>query len=75
MGEVHEVLSRKILTPEGVVVESLTADSLRTALGKFCHFMRIWRAGKPCLYPLWRLFFTARFRDPQRQHLTDEGEN
>ena len=36
--------------------------------------MRIWPAGRPCLYPLWRLFFTAKFRGQQKQHLADKGE-
>ena len=62
------------LTPEGKVVETITADTLRTTLGKFCHFTRIWPAGRPCLYPLWRLFFTARFRDTQTHYLADKKE-
>lgn len=41
-----------ILNLKGGLAESFTADLLRTALGKFCHFMRIWPAGRPCLYPL-----------------------
>ena len=48
----------------------LEAGTLRTALGKFCHAMLIWPAGRPCLYNLWRLLFTASFYDRARTRLS-----
>ena len=39
----------------------MDASSLLTALGKFHHATLTWPAGRPCLYALWRLYFTATF--------------
>ena len=47
----------------------IAAGTLQTALGKLCHAMLIWPAGRPCLYFLWRLFYTAAFRDRTRSKL------
>ena len=48
---------------------SIVAGTLQTALGKFCHAMLIWPEGRPCLFFLWQLFFTADFRDRTRSKL------
>ena len=41
--------------------EELDAEILRSALGKFHHHTLVWVAGRPHLYALWRLFYTASF--------------
>ena len=48
----------------------IEAGTLRTALGKFSHAMLIWPAGRPCLYHLWKLLFTASFFDRARTKLS-----
>ena len=43
------------------IKEELDAEILRSALGKFHHHTLVWVAGRPHLYALWRLFYTASF--------------
>lgn len=47
-----------------IVRKQIDASHLLSALGKFHHFTQVWIAGRPSLYPLWRLFYTAEFRGP-----------
>ena len=48
----------------------IEAGTLQSALGKFCHAMLIWPAGRPCLYHLWSLLFTACYSDRTRAKLS-----
>ena len=48
----------------------IEAGALQSALGKFCHAMITWPAGRPCLYHLWRLLFTASFSNKDRAKLS-----
>ena len=50
------------------VPDRVDAATLRSALGKFHHKTLVWCAGRPSLYALWKLFFTARFKsgDPSK---------
>ena len=52
----------------------IEAGTLRTALGKFGHAMLIWPAGRPCLYHLWCLLFTALFCDRARIKFSWPGQ-
>ena len=40
---------------------TVRAEQLQTALGKFHHAVLVWPAGRPSLYALWRLFYSATF--------------
>ena len=42
------------------IPDSLDAATLQSALGKFHHITLVWTAGRPSLYALWKLYFTAR---------------
>ena len=56
----------------GEVRGSITAGTLRTMLGKMCHMTRVWAGGRPSLYPLWRLLFTAKFIERDKLTLVDQ---
>ena len=43
------------------IKDEIDAAVLRSALGKFHHHTLIWVAGRPLLYALWQLFYTAKF--------------
>ena len=53
---------------------SVKAGTLRTMLGKMCHMTRVWAGGRPSLYPLWRLLFTAKFIERAKLNLVDKQE-
>ena len=72
--------SRTVSQPGGVrdgdvVRTHPTAGTLRTMLGKMCHMTRVWAGGRPSLYPLWRLLFTAKFLERDKLNLVDKQEN
>ena len=39
----------------------LRASALQGTLGLLHHLVMVWPAGRPSLYPLWKLFYTAKF--------------
>ena len=59
----------------GEVRGAITAGTLRTMLGKICHMTRVWASGRPSLYPLWRLLFTAKFVERDKLTLVDKQKN
>ena len=55
----------------GVTVD---ASSLLTVLGKFHNATLAWPAGRPRLYALWRLYFTATFRNNNPSKLRPKSQ-
>ena len=55
-------------TQEPSVKDHVDAGTLLSALGKFHHISLVWPAGRPCLYALWKLYYTAHFKfgDPSK---------
>ena len=45
------------------VKDHLDAEDLLSILGKFHHMTLVWTAGRPSLYALWQMFFTATFKE------------
>ena len=68
-------LHTNLVDETGEVRGSITAGTLRTMLGKMCHMKRVWAGGRPSLYPLWRLLFTAKFIERDKLNLVDKQEN
>ena len=64
----------KLMSTAGEVVATVDASSLLTVLGKFHHATLTWPAGRPCLYALWRLYFTATFRNNNPSKLRPKSQ-
>ena len=63
-----------LVNEAGELRGTITAGILRTMLGKMCHMTRVWAGGRPSLYPLWRLLFTAKFIERDKLNLVDKQE-
>ena len=44
------------------IMKRIEAAELHRALGKFHHATLVWTAGRPSLYAIWKLFYSAKFR-------------
>ena len=64
----------KLISKAGEVGVSVDASSLLTVLGKFHHATLTWPAGRPCHYALWRLYFTATFRNNNPSKLQPKSQ-
>ena len=61
--------AEKFLEGDKATVKSrVDAADLLSGLGKLHHITLVWSAGRPVLYFLWRLYYTASFsiRQPQK---------
>ena len=67
-------LRTNLIDEAGEMRCSVKAGTLRTMLGKMCHMTRVWAGGRPSLYPLWRLLFTAKFIERAKLTLVDKQE-
>ena len=66
----HKWMQEKVQLVTREDPPTIEAGTLRSLLGKFCHAMLVWPAGRPCLYVLWRLLFrSALFHDRERLKL------
>ena len=54
---------------QGRAQSSVDAADLLSGLGKFHHFTSVWTTGRPSLYALWLLMFTATFKDKDKLRL------
>ena len=80
--KLRRFMQDKLMTEnKNEVRTSLDAADLLSALGKFHHFTLVLTAGRPSLYALWLLLFTASFSDktqlklaPKKQQLKTTPE-
>lgn len=60
--EIGQFFVKKFLADDGITIrDSVDAADLLSGLGKMHHVVLVWPAGRPCLYFLWRLYYTATF--------------
>ena len=64
-----QFFTEKLLEDDKATVKSkVDAEDLLSGLGKLHHITLVWSAGRPVLYFLWKLYYTAAFsyRQPQK---------
>ena len=74
--KLRRFMQDKLLSTENRIEVRTTLDAadLLSALGKFHHFTLVWTAGRPSLYALWLLLFTASFSDKARLQLAPKKQ-